>query len=210
MTIEYKIIKSHEEFTALFVPTGYDDRYEKYMSQVRIQFKHDVVYPNRLSRDEYHMIYAIDTDNTISGIPIIVGVVELRVSGNESLMYPGWSSWISSVDVHEDYRMMGIGSKLLDTTFSHAKELNIRVLISGYTLLGFMYMKPVVEKMAKKYGVCICDDRDHVEFPDYEKYEGFDKETYTKLVDRIYDNAMRTRRMFRIREEVIWTIAPNK
>lgn len=57
------------------------------------------------------------------------------------------------IGTHDKFRNQGYATKLLDVFFKMIKKANGNIMIESYTSAGEIWIKPVIEKLAKKYGV---------------------------------------------------------
>ena len=60
---------------------------------------------------------------------------------------------IQMIGTEGEDRRRGHATALLDAFFRLVKKTNGRIEIDAYTSAGEIYIKPVIERLAKKYGV---------------------------------------------------------
>ena len=85
---------------------------------------------------------------------LIVGLAEVEKSpykGQENVV------WVKFISIDPKYQGRGYASKLLDSIFRYAKDNNLVLEISVYSLEGWEKLKKKNKELAEKYGVKIID-----------------------------------------------------
>ncbi len=94
----------------------------------------------------------------------IVGIAKVRIDGAPSCTHKNHDKWISYISVDKNYYGEGIGTALVDAIMYYTSIHKYELLCSGYTLRGWMYLRPTLHRIAKEYNVNIYDDSVKPEF----------------------------------------------
>ena len=124
--------------------------------------------------EKYLMFVVKDQDK-------IVGVAKVKVDGAPSYSHCNFNKWISYLSVDKDYFGKGIGTALVDAIMYYASIHKLELLCSGYSLRGWMYLRPMLHRIAKQYDVVLCDDNSRPDFYHSDNYEGWSEEEYHSL-----------------------------
>lgn len=119
----------------------------------------------------------------LKGNDKIIGVAKVRIDGPYSLSHNKFNKWISYISIDKEYYGKGIATALVDAVMYYAAEHKIELLCSGYTLRGWMYLRPTLHRIASQYGVTIEDPAVKPEFY-HSKGEGWPMDEYNRLWDK--------------------------
>lgn len=123
-------------------------------------------------------VYAIaHTENKV------VGILKLKINGEDSRRNKGFKNWVNFITVHPDFQNQGISKKLIELGFKWLSENGFdHILVSGYSSKGFFFAKDNFRSIAKKYNLKYKDE-DCIGFPDKHADGTYIHETdYEKLL----------------------------
>lgn len=112
----------------------------------------------------------------------LIGVAKVKISGAYSLSHKAYNKWISFISVDKQHWGKGIAKALIKSIMKYAAENKFDLLGSGYSLRGWMYLRPILHRYAKVYKVTFCDDAVKPEFY-HSDGEGWSNEEYNRLWD---------------------------
>ena len=123
----HRLVKSDWNTDGVFDPE-FMNKKMKYCSRESI-FGGGWGTPNR------HFIYAYDGDK-------IVGVLKIKLKGEDSYSAPGFCNWIDYITVDSDYKGQGVATSLIKMMFEYLKEKGeTHMLASGYSTFGFHFLR---------------------------------------------------------------------
>ena len=135
---------------------------------------------NRCGGWNKHVYFTcIDEDNGD-----IIGIVKLKIGGEDSCNYPGWNNWVCYISVDKNWYGYGIGRYLVDNMLQYAQVEDLKILMSGYSARGWMHLHTYIHCVADVLGVVIQDDANRPTFIDWNDYEGYTEEEYKSIVDQ--------------------------
>lgn len=176
MNIEYKIL-SATELSDYLIDYNVEDCYAKVDKAIE-----DIKYFDNGRYDptsESFVYFCAFTEQEV------VGIAKLRTGDSNSSIHGSWSNWISFVSVREGYFGHGIGKNLLLNLFEYCKKNKISVLMSGYSVRGWLHLRKYIHEYAAQFGVAIRDDAKRPMFIDWEDSEGFPQTEYDKIVESL-------------------------
>ena len=173
-----------EYFTRLFNKDY--NKYHEYMNNVANRLHYfNGLNNDYLSSAENIFFMIFDTNNEDAGIDRLVACCKLKTKGEPSLLYPEYTNWISYITVDPEYQRRGLAKLLVRLVITWNKMKNTSVLMSGYKVLGFLYLKPYINKIAKQHHVDVGDFATRPKFLNFETCEGYDEEEYNRLVKEL-------------------------
>ena len=90
---------------------------------------------------EYHRFVVASYDDEIIGILVSDWIKDLR--------YPFWSFRIGFIDVHNDYKELGVGTNII-SALDKADFLDSKIVrIGNFSIEGELYILPVINKSLK-------------------------------------------------------------
>lgn len=93
---------------------------------------------------------------------------------------------IAYTEVREDYRNQGYASKLMESLFDFAHKHNMDLVSTAYTKLGYIKLKPLTEKLAKKYNV------NYIEKDEKHGWHELDKEAWNTNIENDYKEYLKS------------------
>ena len=82
----------------------------------------------------------------------LIGLAHIRKSPHIHNTY-----WLSYLSILNEYENMGYGSKLSEYIFKWFCENNLQFETSSYSEIGYLKLKPLFNKLSKKYSVQFID-----------------------------------------------------
>jgi len=147
----HRTVKTDWNTNGIFDPE-FMNKKMKYCSKDTI-FGHGWGQPNR------HFIYAYEGTK-------IVGVLKIKIKGEDSCGNPGFCNWVDYITVDPDYKNKGIATTLIKMMFEYLKEKGeTHMLASGYSTFGFHFLRNKLNTLAKEYSINFKDE-DTIGFPD--------------------------------------------
>lgn len=154
VTVENLIFKVFEdaELYELLIDRNAKNPWKRFEALKKIKYFSDDIFPYLAKKDEKNIYFcSMHKDK-------IVGIIKLKVGGDESLFYAGWKNWICYVSILPEYQNKGISRKLIQLMFKYAKEKKIKILSSSYTSEGFKKIRKVLREESKNFGVDFLDN----------------------------------------------------